>query len=158
MEEPEPPFHRCKCGRKSAERLEDGREVPSWPAQCDHLLVHNTDELCMSENFRPSSLLALAGPLLDQTAIFISPNKYPSASFKTQSQPHHSFVGGPTVATLFGTGGAKMPKVAAASASTAASFGKAAPGAKLQLTAAAPKGQPMGKPFFVQTGPVFGIH
>ena len=54
-----------------------------------------------------------------------------------------------------------MPKVAAAaaSASTAASFGKAAPGAKLQLTAAAtPKGQPMSKPFFVQTGPVFGIH
>lgn len=73
-------------------------------------------------------------------------------------RPNHSFAGGPSIATLFGAGGAKMPKVAAASASTAASFGKAAPGAKLELTAAAPKGQPMGKPFFVQTGPVFGIH
>jgi len=53
-----------------------------------------------------------------------------------------------------------MPKVVAASTSpAAASFGKAAPGAKLRLTAAAaPKGRPMGKPFFVQTGPVFGIH
>lgn len=78
----------------------------------------------------------------------------------TPSIHFHSFSGGPTVATLFGTGGAKMPQVAAASASAAASFGKAAPGAKLQLTAATPKGQPfaMGKPFFTQTGPVFGIH
>ena len=75
-----------------------------------------------------------------------------------QPHPKHSFAGGPSIATLFGAGGAKMPKVAGASASTAASFGKAAPGAKLQLTAAAPKGQPMGKPFFVQTGPVVGIH
>jgi len=37
-------------------------------------------------------------------------------------------------------------------------FGKAAAGAKLQLTAAASKGSPMGKPFFVQTGPICGIH
>mmetsp|Transcript_14633 Transcript_14633/g.24381 ORF Transcript_14633/g.24381 Transcript_14633/m.24381 type:complete len:84 (-) Transcript_14633:299-550(-) len=69
------------------------------------------------------------------------------------------FAGGANIASLFGAGGATMPKVAAASPSAAASFGKAAPGAKLQLTASAPKkGSPMGKPFFVQTGPVFGIH
>jgi len=73
--------------------------------------------------------------------------------------PNHRFAGGANIASLFGVGGATMPKVAAASPSAAASFGKAAPGAKLQLTASAPKkGSPMGKPFFVQTGPVFGIH
>eukprot|EP00561_Arcocellulus_cornucervis_P013691 CAMPEP_0185798958 /NCGR_PEP_ID=MMETSP1322-20130828/15_1 /TAXON_ID=265543 /ORGANISM="Minutocellus polymorphus, Strain RCC2270" /LENGTH=82 /DNA_ID=CAMNT_0028494487 /DNA_START=19 /DNA_END=267 /DNA_ORIENTATION=+ len=68
------------------------------------------------------------------------------------------FAGGANIASLFGAGGATMPKVAAASPAAAASFGKAAAGAKLQLTAAASKGSPMGKPFFVQTGPICGIH
>jgi len=74
------------------------------------------------------------------------------------SHPNHRFAGGANIASLFGAGGATMPKVATASPAAAASFGKAAAGAKLQLTAAAPKGSPIGKPFFVQTGPVCGIH